>query len=144
MKVRIKKTHPNAVIPKYSKRGDGGMDLTAVEVELKDNYISYKTGLAFEIPEGYVGLLFPRSSVCNKSLILSNCVGVLDSGYRNEVEFRFKALQHPSLTSNVDIYNVGDRVGQIIIIPFPEIEFEEVENLSDSERGLMGFGSTGR
>lgn len=144
MKIKIKKLHENVIIPKYAKPGDAGMDLTCVGLEITKNYISYKTGLAFEIPEGYVGLLFPRSSNCNKDLILTNSVGVLDSGYRGEVEFRYKyAENYPTENTKKNIYNVGDKVGQLIILPYPQIEFEEVNELIETERGDKGFGSTG-
>ena len=144
MKVRIKKLNPNAVIPTYAKPGDAGMDLTAVDITVTPSYISYKTGLAFEIPDGFVGLLFPRSSNCKKQLLLTNSVGVLDSGYRGEVEFRYKLAGNGVLPEgDLDIYNVGDKIGQIIIMPYPQIEFEEVEELSETERGEGGFGSSG-
>ena len=144
MKVRIKKLHPDAVTPSYAKPGDAGMDLTAVDITVTPSYISYKTGLAFEIPDGFVGLLFPRSSNCKKQLLLTNSVGVLDSGYRGEVEFRYKLAGNGVLPEgDLDIYNVGDKIGQIIIMPYPQIEFEEVEELSETERGEGGFGSSG-
>jgi dUTP pyrophosphatase len=141
MKVGIKKLHPDAIIPKYAKSGDAGLDLTAVEVINDEGFqVTYRTGLAMEIPLGYVGLLFPRSSIRNYELTLSNCVGVVDSGYRGEIQFTFnKSAGIPSKK-----YNVGERVGQIIILPYPEIEFVELDNLSDSERGLCGFGSSGK
>lgn len=66
MKIKVKKLHPDAIIPNYANFGDAGLDLTAVSYEKTEDYVSYKTGLAFEIPEGYVGLLFPRSSVSEK------------------------------------------------------------------------------
>lgn len=138
MKVKIKKLHPDAVIPKYAKAGDAGLDLTATQVINSDGqHMTYKTGLAVEIPRGYVGLLFPRSSVYKTSMVLSNCVGVIDSGYRGEVmmKFAFKSHSEP--------YRVGDRVGQLIIMPYPQVEFEEVEELSSTERGEGGYGSTG-
>jgi dUTP pyrophosphatase len=138
--VNIKKLHPNAVIPTYSKEGDAGMDLTSVSIEHTEDYISYKTGLSFEIPSGYVGLIFPRSSNSKKDLLLTNSVGVIDSGYRGEVELRFKPILN---NTRLLIYDVGDRIGQIMIIPYPTIEFIETENLSNSERGEGGFGSTG-
>ena len=158
MKVKIKKLHPNAVIPAYAKTGDAGMDLTAVSMQI-DEYgnICYGTGLAFEIPEGYVGLVFPRSSNCKKDVILTNCVGVIDSGYRGEVLFKFRPLPPQAIkiykddgeylcSDSVDnnTYKIGDRIGQIIIMPFPQIEFEEVEELSETERGEGGYGSSGR
>lgn len=156
MKVKIKKLVPEAVIPTYAKPGDAGMDLVAVSTRFdKDGNLVYGTGLCFEIPEGYVGLLFPRSSNSKVDLTLSNSVGVLDSGYRGEVMFKFKptARYDVDLEGNYhfdgiefqyDSYKIGDRIGQLIIMPYPEIEFEEVEELSQTERGKGGYGSTGR
>jgi len=143
MKVKIKKLSDKAVIPVYQKIGDAGMDLVATRKELKTTkggvIVEYGTDLSFEIPEGYVGLVFPRSSISkNTGLALGNCVGVIDSGYRGEVIFQFKKAYNSS-----HIYNVGDRVGQMIIMPFPQIEFEEVNELNSSERGEKGFGSSG-
>lgn len=160
MKVRIKKVHPDAVIPRYAKDGDAGLDLTATSMSYDEfGNISYGTGLAFEIPKGYVGLIFPRSSICKEQLLLSNSVGVIDSGYRGEVSFKFKpsiALDKNQYVKTVDkilwatavkqnsIYQVGDRIGQMIIMPYPSIEFEEVEELSMTERGEGGYGSSGK
>lgn len=142
MQVRVKKLHKDAVIPAYGKLGDAGMDLTAISIE-KDSYgnVVYGTGLAIEIPEGHVGLLFPRSSNSKTDLYLTNHVGVIDSGYRGEIMFKFRAT--PSLV-NAKVYQVGDRVGQLIIIPYPQIALVESAELSDSERGDGGFGSTGK
>ena len=141
MQVRVKKLHPDAVIPKYAKAGDAGLDLTAVEIINDEGFqVTYKTGLAFEIPLGYVGLIFPRSSVRNYQLSLSNCVGVIDSGYRGEVQFTFNKLGGiPSKK-----YSVGERVGQMIIMPYPQIELVEFDALSNTERGEGGFGSSGQ
>lgn len=141
MKVKIKKLAESAVIPKYSKPGDAGLDLTAVTREL-DEYgnLVYGTGLAVEIPEGYVGLLFPRSSNSKTNLYLTNHVGVIDSGYRGELMFKYKTVDN----FGKNVYEIGDRVGQLIIIPYPSIEFEEVEELSSTERGTGGYGSTGK
>ncbi len=142
MKVKFKKINPTAVLPSYSKVGDAGLDLTAITKQLTNNpqygYLEYGTGLAVEIPEGYVGLLFPRSSISSTGLILSNSVGVIDSGYRGEIKLRFK---HIPGTAD---YNVGDRVGQLIIVPYPTIEPEDVTELTESERGEDGFGSSGK
>lgn len=160
VRVKIKKMHPDAVIPKYAKVGDAGLDLTATSMYY-DEYgnICYGTGLAFEIPEGYVGLIFPRSSICKEQLLLSNAVGVIDSGYRGEVSFKFKpsmALDNRQCVKadaeklwsiavrQNDIYKVGDRIGQMIIMPYPSVEFEEVEELSETERGEGGYGSSGK
>ena len=148
MKVRIKKLHENAVIPAYAKEGDAGLDFTAVEIS-RDNVgnITYHTGLAVEIPQGYVGLLFPRSSISKKQQFLTNCVGVIDSGYRGEIMAKFKPVMGTYDTIlelfESNEYQVGDKIVQLIILPYPQIEFEEVEELSSSERGHGGFGSTG-
>jgi dUTP pyrophosphatase len=142
MKVNIKKLTPEATTPTYAKEGDAGMDLTATSVKETDMYVEYGTGLAFELPEGFVGLLFQRSSVSKYHLSLANAVGVLDSGYRGEVSFRFKKTNGYPYANQV-IYNVGDKIGQIMIIPYPKVEFTVIEQLLDSERGTGGYGSSG-
>lgn len=141
MKVRFKKLSDLAVMPTKAHATDAGLDLTAawVEEDRKRQIVTYHTDLAFEIPEGYVGLLFPRSSVYKHQLSLSNAVGVIDSGYRGEVSFKFRIVQ-----PHISRYSAGDRIGQMIIIPYPEIEFEEAALLGQSDRGEGGFGSTGR
>ena len=147
MQLKIKKLDKRAVLPSYSKPGDAGMDLTAINIS-KDNVgnITYHTGLAIEIPEGYVGLLFPRSSICKKQQFLTNGVGVIDSSYRGEIMAKFKPVMGSYETIlelfESNEYEIGDRVVQLLIIPYPQIEFEEVEELSSSERGHGGFGST--
>lgn len=139
MQVKIKKLHPNASIPQYAKQGDAGMDLTAVSFEYIDlEHIKYNFGLSIEIPKGYAGLIFPRSSCYKQGQLLSNSVGVIDSGYRGEIS-AVMIGNHPEQK-----YQVGDRVAQIIIMPYPEIEFIETEELSTSERGEGGYGSTGK
>ena len=140
MKVKFKKLVPNATTPSYAKDGDAGLDLTALSVAVKNDYNEYGTGIAVEIPKGYVGLLFPRSSVTKKTLMLKNSIGVIDSGYRGEIMLRFHVTSSNYLPDM--LYKSGDKVGQLLIIPIPTIELEEVEELSDSERGEGGFGST--
>ena len=142
MDVRVKKLVENAVVPKYAHETDAGLDLTAVSREI-DNYGNYvyHTGLAIEIPNGYVGLLFPRSSVSKYNLSLCNCVGVVDSAYRGEIIVKFNLLSNKY---NTNVYNVGDRVAQLIIMPYPKINLVDSEELSDTERGTGGFGSTGK
>lgn len=144
MKVKVKKLDPNAVIPTYAHPNeDAGLDLTAVRIAYNKqyDYYEYHTGLAFEIPKGYVGLVYPRSSNRKTDCYMPNSVGVIDSGFRNEVLVTFKdkdmahAIQPP--------YNVGDRIAQIIIMPYPQIELEEADELSESNRGKGGHGSTG-
>lgn len=143
MKVKIKKLSPKAVIPAYAKKGDAGLDLTSISRDFDDkNNIIYKTGLAIEIPDGYVGLIFPRSSIANKNQLLTNSVGVIDSGYRGEITFKFKSIQNA--THFCKPYEVGERVGQLIIMPYPQIEFEETEQLTETERGTGSYGSTGK
>jgi len=146
MQVKIKKLNPNAVIPSYAKNGDAGMDLVATKIinETNDD-ITYGTDIAMEIPEGFVGLIFPRSSIRKTYLQLSNSVGVIDSGYRGEIQATFKKVYSMhNFRNKVTDYKIGDRVMQIMIIPHPEIEFEEVEELNNTERGQGGFGSTGK
>ena len=141
MQVKIKKLNENAVIPTYAKDGDAGMDLVATRIISNTTFdVSYGTDLAMEIPNGFVGLVFPRSSIRKYELVLSNSVGVIDSGYRGELQATFKK------TNGLDslAYKVGDRIAQIMIIPHPPIEFQEVDELSDTERGEGGFGSTGK
>ena len=137
VQIKIKKLHPEAIIPKYSHVGDAGMDVYAVSKKETDKFIEYGTGLSFEIPENHVMLVFPRSSVTNKDLMLKNSVGVLDSGYRGELILRFNQFGEEN-------YEIKERIGQIIIIPYPNIEIKEVEELSETSRGDGGFGSTGK
>lgn len=141
MIIKFKKLHPEAVTPTYAKDGDAGMDLTGISRrwDTEKKYWEYSTGLAFEIPSGYVGLIFPRSSISNKSLTLTNCVGVLDSGFRGEVKFRFKSQN--VLEGN--LYAQGDRIGQLIVIPYPQVTLVESETLSSTSRGEGGYGHTG-
>lgn len=186
MKVKIKKLEERALLPKKAHKTDAGFDLVATSrVYDEKGCLVYGTGLAFEIPEGYVGLVFPRSSNANKDLLLSNGVGVIDAGYRGEVTFKFKpsllyvdkggvgidendydgscqtdpytqevtfhgrSANYPDIAEDCfpfmpRVYEVGERIGQIIIVPYPRIEFEEADELSDTGRGNGGYGSTGK
>jgi len=141
VKLKIKKIADNAIIPKYAKAGDAGLDLTATSKSWDEEHevVVFGTGLAIEIPPGHVGLIFPRSSNYKVGLSLANCVGVIDSGYRGEIKFMFRPTGRPRKN-----YQVGDRIGQLIVIPYPQVEIEEVAELSDSERGDGGFGSSGK
>lgn len=143
MDVKFKKLHEDAKIPSYAHDTDAGLDLTAVSFTQefdKSNklVLVYHTGLAVEIPEGYVGLIFMRSSVSNKSISLTNAVAVIDSGYRGELLLKYK-ITTDSLPT---IYQPGEKIGQLIIIPYPKINPIEVEELSGSDRNEGGFGST--
>lgn len=165
MDIKVKKLNENAIIPQYAKPGDAGMDVTATSINVTDKYIEYGTGLAFEVPEGYCMLIFPRSSVSKYDLTLANSIGLLDSSYRGELKLRFKrnyvikhlgdnktleksAFEHRISPTEVlicdKIYEVGDKVGQIMIVPYPQIELNEVDELSETDRGDGGFGSTGK
>lgn len=140
MKLKIKKLDKNAVTPFYSKPGDAGMDLVAISKDENGMFVEYGTGLAVELEDGYVGLIFPRSSISKYHLSMANSVGVIDSGYRGEIKVRFKKT---STTAYENVYNVGDKICQLIVMPFPKIEIEEASELSNTERGVGGFGSSG-
>lgn len=149
MKIRFKKLSPNAVIPTKAHPTDAGFDLTATSIKSDiHGALVYGTGIAVEIPDGYVGLVFPRSSIAKKDMILTNSVGVIDSGYRGEIMAKFKPVDRfptsvKHYDSRISYYATGDRIAQLIIMPYPEIEFEEADELSDSDRGTGGYGSTG-
>lgn len=139
MKVKIKLSD-GAVMPKYAKPGDAGMDLTAIseKIIIKEDfgYIEYGTGISLEIPEGYFLDIRPRSSISETGLFLANAPGTIDSQYRGELKCRFKWIP------DTKKYEIGDRIAQIILLPYPKIEWEEVNELQPTERGEGGFGST--
>lgn len=151
MQLKVKKLHAAAVIPNYATNGAACFDLHAVDLHEFSEHgkpiwtgvpLQVRTGLAFEIPQGYVMLIFSRSGHGFKNgTRLSNCVGVIDSDYRGEVMVR--------LTRDVDFAEPlrlrnGDRIAQAMLVPFPRIELVEANELSDTERGAGGFGSTGQ
>lgn len=140
MVVKFKKTHPDAVSPVYARAYDAGADITAISPgKYVQGYVEYRTGLSVEIPTGYVGLIFPRSSISKTDLSLCNSVGVIDSGFRGEITFRFRTSSTGSI-----IYKQGDKIGQLMIMPIPAITFVEVDSLQASERGEGAYGSSGR
>jgi len=140
---KFKKLHEDAVTPTYSKKGDGCVDLHCVSYVLNEqtNQVTYSTGISLEIPSGYVGLVFPRSSIRRTVLELSNSVGVIDSGYRGEIMATFNVNTG---TNQSTIYENGERICQLMILPYPKIKFTEVTDLSETDRGEGGFGSTGK
>ena len=160
MKVKIKKLYEYSILPTKAHATDAGYDLYAHSKSYDDDgNVVYGSGVAMEIQQGYVGLVFPRSSNAKKDLLLSNSVGVIDSGFRGEITFKFKKnlkffyeygetcekeLQLQYNPYSYNHYSIGDRIGQIIIMPYPEIEFVEVKELSKSERENGSYGSTGR
>lgn len=135
MLLKIKKLVSNAVIPQFAKEGDAGMDLVAVSASSTVDYVEYGTGLSLEIEEGHVGLIFPRSSISKTGHRLLNSVGVIDSGYRGEVKVRMNHTDRGA-------YEMGDRIAQLVIMELPRVVVEQVTELSDSDRGDGGFGST--
>lgn len=167
MEIKIKRLYDDAVLPTRAHVDDAGYDLYAHSKAFDDDgNIVYGTGVAMEIPEGYVGLVFPRSSNAKKDLLLSNSVGVIDSGYRGEVSFKFKttSVWHNPLRvwwecyvrrrKKINVgrpiyitnrtYDVRDRIGQIIIMPYPDVTFVETDELSETDRGTGGYGSSGK
>ena len=138
MILKVKRLNKNSVLPSYAKKGDAGMDLTAISLSKTIQYYEYGTGLAVEIPHGYVGLIFPRSSISKTDHFLRNSVGVIDSGYRGEVKLR---MSLPALGQKQ--YKVGEKIGQLMIIKLPWVDIEETEELSETDRGDGSFGSTG-
>ncbi len=159
MDVRFKKLVPEAKAPFKTIDIDAGFDLFAVSVDETPGFIEYGTGIAVEIPEGYVGLVFPRSSVTKYDLILKNCVGVIDASYRGEIRCRFydteknndyftmitgsiiNKIHNPQ--NNKKIYEIGDRIAQVVFIELPKITLVESDELSGTQRGSGGFGHTG-
>lgn len=144
MELKFKKLSDKAVAPVRAHKTDAGLDLTTIGFtttvnEAKELMLVYHTDIAVEIPEGYVGLLFPRSSIYKKSLMQTNCVGVIDSGYRGEIMVVYKTTTN----SVPEIYKAGERFCQLVIVPVPQFDPIEVEELSESDRGEGGFGSTG-
>lgn len=144
MTVKFKKLVEEAVLPARAHEGDAGVDITALSVDTEINecgelIIVYHTGIAVEIPEGYVGLLMSRSSVYKKSLAQTNCVAVIDSNFRGELIVKFRS----TTTVIPAVYKAGERFAQLVIVPYLQYDVEEAEELSETERGTDGFGSTG-
>lgn len=163
MQVKFKKLNKKAVIPTKAHPTDAGFDMVAVTKTVTDKYVEYDTGIATAIPVGHVGLLFANSRVSKYDLDLANAVGVADSNYRGPIKFRYKHTIQPQTailahkTKYFDLvkgiepipipfhpkeFNVGDVIGQLIIIPIPDVEFVEVDELDETDRGEGGFGST--
>lgn len=145
MKVKVKRLHPNAIIPKYATEGAACFDISAL-VEMVGETVSdsalFRTGLAFEVPADHVMLVFSRSGHGFKNNTrLSNCVGVIDSDYRGELMVKLKRDTFEHAPVHVEH---GDRIAQAMVIPVQQVEFEEVETLGETKRGTNGLGSTGQ
>lgn len=144
MKINIKRLTESAKIPEKGSEYSAGYDLFAdinKSLEIKPHEtILVPTGIAMEIPKGYWGGIFARSGLASKEgLRPANCVGVVDADYRGEVKV---ALHNDSETDRY-VFK-GQKVAQLVIIPFLSVEFEEVDVLNNTERGVGGFGSTGK
>lgn len=140
MNIQLKKLYAEATIPSYSREGDAALDLHALYEELQNGQATYGTGIAIKIPEGHVGLIFPRSSITKYDLALANSVGVIDSNYTGEIIVKFNLLKQAEYAR---MYSLGDRIAQLIILPIPQINFVEVDSLPVTNRGEQGFGSSG-
>jgi dUTP pyrophosphatase len=151
MKLKIKKLHPNAVIPKQTTELAGGWDVTCTEiVQESPDFIICKLGFALQPLAGYRVILVPRSSFTKTRWVMQNSPGTGDADYLGEYQYRLRALpirnnvlgtafEYPEVP-----FKVGDRIGQIYLEEVIPIEFEEVEELTETERGNNGFGSTGK
>jgi dUTP pyrophosphatase len=141
IELKVKRFVPEAVLPFRATEGSAGYDFTAtaVHVDSFNNIVTYNTGIGVAIPNGFVGLMFPRSSVSKTPLSLSNSVGVIDSDYRGEIVFKFRA----NTTDYSRIYKAGDRIGQLVIVPYLTLPVTEVGEFEETARGTGGFGSTG-
>jgi len=142
--IKVKLLTKSAKIPTRAYDGDSGWDLYVDSNHIFDDdkptrKMLCKFGIALEIPQGYVGLIFPRSSIYKTSLRLSNCVGVIDSGYRGEIKAVF------DINSEYDVNNFQfySRAAQIVFIKLPDVELKVVDELSKSQRGEGGYGSSG-
>lgn len=138
MIVKFKRLVREAVPPRRGSQQAAGYDLTAIDYrrDPETGVWEYRTGLAVELPPGCCGLLMPRSSIYRTGGVLSNGVGLLDSDYRGEILFKFYGDSRP--------YDVGQRIGQLLVLNHPAFVLEEADELSETERGAGGYGSTGK
>lgn len=139
--LKIKKLHLDAILPRYQTDGAACFDLHAIESGRvpANSATTFRTGLAAEVPPGHVMLIYSRSGHGFKnSLRLVNSVGVIDSDYRGEIAVKIRNDSPVSFA-----FHAGDRVAQAMILPLPHVDIFEVDELSDTERGAGGFGSTG-
>jgi len=142
MNLKFKKLSDSAVKPSYMKDGDAGLDLTATVI-IKNTLFEvwYNTDIAVEIPKGHYGMLVPRSSITNDAaLTMSNSVGIIDAGFRGGMQVRFNRTLKGFFTRKK--YKEGDRIAQLIIVPFKSVTLEQTIFLSKTDRGVGGHGST--
>lgn len=149
-KVHVKKMRDTAILPTRAHEDDAGYDLYASACGYEDatgvigipplSSVKIYTGVAFQIPKGYVGLVFARSGLgINKGLTPRNCVGVIDNNYRGEIVVSLYN-DNPTKTETIEL---GNRIAQMVIMPYLQFEIEEVQNLEDTDRGESGLGSSG-
>ena len=139
--------HELAVAPYKKHETDAGYDLTCVAITKTRFYDIYHTGLKILIPKGYFGLLPQRSSISSKNQILSNCIGIDDSGYTGEITFRFRRFPISwidRIFRRASYYQVGDRIGQLVVLKLPYTRLIEVNKMPETDRGEGGYGSTGK
>jgi dUTP pyrophosphatase len=145
LNINIKRLSPLAVVPEYASAGAAGLDLVATEehrIEVGKTSI-VGTGIALELPAGYAALVLPRSGLAAKSAItVINAPGLIDSDYRGEIKVILTKLNKDGDLGHHRI-DPGERIAQLVILPYPVISFTEVEELGDTDRGEGGFGSTG-
>ena len=142
VKIKFKKLHPDATMPTYATNGSIGLDVRSVDCRYDseiDAFI-YHTGLAVELPEGYGLFPIPQSRNRKTECYIPNTPGLVDTDYRGEIQLTYKTRDK---FNRVQPYSVGDKCGQIVILPCPKVEFVEVEELSETDRGVNGHGSTG-
>ncbi len=160
MKISVKRMHPDAIIPQFATAGAACFDLHVIKTHRALTHalhpgdaITFRTGLAFEVPPGHVMMIFSRSGHGFKNDVrLSNCVGIIDADYRGEVMVKLRNDKHIGFGSiagdklcELTAMEVrpGDRIAQAMILPLPMVELVEVDDLSKTDRGTGGFGSTG-
>jgi dUTP pyrophosphatase len=134
-------TYPDAKMPTVSTQGSGGLDLFVYDYKVEDHQTTVFTGAHVEIPLGHVGLVMPRSSTGTKGFRLKNTVGVIDADYRGEIRLVCDRFENEE-----DVVEVGAKIAQLVILPvcpFPVEQVSSLEDLSETERGANGFGSTG-
>jgi dUTP pyrophosphatase len=137
MNIKFKKLTETAKSPKRAHETDAGFDFYCDKIVVKDKYLVYHTGIAVEMPKNMVGLAFPRSSVIKKDMMLKNSVGVIDTDYRGEIIFMYHKFGD-------EIFSINERVGQLVFLELPRVSMIEVDELSETDRGQGGFGSSGK
>ncbi len=149
LEIKIKKLHPDAILPKQANASDAGYDLVAIDDGTvgPEGYLQYRTGLAIQPPDGYHTEIVPRSSISKYDLALANSLGIIDNIYRGELLIRFKycvPFSHPNTKLALSRrYKKGDKIAQLIIRKTELAVFKEVTELSTTDRGANGFGSSG-